>query len=65
LLAKTIDSALNYIRSKQQSQQNKRQDLDSTSDDDNIDVNDEQLTKAGGRQTVIRMYEHQNYLVLF
>jgi transposase len=47
--ATTIDSALNYIRSKQQ-QQKKGQELDSpTSDDNNTD---DQLTKTGGRQSV-------------
>ncbi len=53
--ATTIDSALNYIRSKQQEQhlQKKRLSLDSTNDDDhNSDAsNNGQLTKAG-RQTV-------------
>jgi hypothetical protein len=38
----TIDSALNYIR-------NKQQGLNSTSDDN---TSDDQLTKASGRQTV-------------
>ena len=50
--ATTIDSALSYIRSKQQQeeQQHKRVDLDSTtSDNDNLD--DDQSTKAG-RQTI-------------
>jgi hypothetical protein len=48
--ATTIDSALNYVRSKQQQEQHKRVGLDSTTSDDNLD--DDQLTKAGGRQTV-------------
>jgi len=48
--ATTIDSALNYIRSKQQHEQHKRVGLDSiTSSNDNLD--DNQLTKTG-RQTV-------------
>jgi hypothetical protein len=42
-----IDSALNYIRSKQ-SQHKKRQDLDSSTSDDNN--TDDQIT--AGRQTV-------------
>jgi hypothetical protein len=46
--ATTIDSVLNYIRSKQQQDQRKR--LASDSDDDN-DNDDDQLIKAG-RQTV-------------
>jgi predicted transcriptional regulator len=46
--ATTIDSALNYIRDKQQ-EQHKRLVLDSTSNDNNS--NDGQLTKAG-RQTL-------------
>ena len=53
--ATTIDSALNYIRNKQQSQQQSKKhlQLDSTDDgDDNIDhSSDRQLTKEG-RQTV-------------
>jgi hypothetical protein len=44
--ATTIDSALNYIRSKQREQQQKS--LDSTSDDNNRD--DGQLTT--GKQTI-------------
>jgi hypothetical protein len=47
--ATTIDSALNYIRNKQQDQKKKGQDSNSTSND-NID--DDQLTKAEGRQTI-------------
>jgi hypothetical protein len=48
--ATTIDSALHYIRNKQQSQQKKGQDrLDSTNDDNN-DISDSQT--ATGRQTV-------------
>ena len=50
--ATTIDSALNYIRSKQQQgeqhQQKKHLSLDSTNDDD--DSSDSQI--ATGRQTV-------------
>jgi transposase len=46
--ATTIDSALNYIRNKQQE---KRLSSDSASDDSNND-NDSQLTTTGGRQTV-------------
>jgi hypothetical protein len=46
--ATTIDSALNYIKSKQQEQQNKRLQLDATGNDNNRD--DGQLTT--GRQTV-------------
>jgi hypothetical protein len=47
--ATTIDSALNYIRSKQQAQQSKKHlSLDSTNDDD---ASDSQIT-ATGRQTV-------------
>jgi len=47
----TIDSALNYIRNKQQQEQaqhKKGHDLDSTNDGNNHD----QLTQTGGRQTV-------------
>ena len=47
--ATTIDSALNYIRNKQQDQKKKGQDSNSTSND-NLD--DDQLTKAEGRQTI-------------
>jgi hypothetical protein len=46
--ATTIDSALNYIRSKQRAQHKKRQDSDSPTSDDNN--NDDQIT--AGRQTV-------------
>jgi hypothetical protein len=46
--ATTIDSALNYIRSKQEQHQ-KRLDLDSASNDND---DDGQLTKDTGRQTV-------------
>jgi transposase len=46
--ATTIDSALNYIRNKQQE---KRLSSDSASDDSNND-SDSQLTTTGGRQTV-------------
>jgi hypothetical protein len=57
LFATTIDSALNYIRSKQQQVQNKRLSLDSATagnDDDDNRSNDDngQLTRAEGRQTV-------------
>ena len=47
--ATTIDSAANYIRSKQSQQQKKVQDLDSPSSDDNTTY--DQITTAG-RQTV-------------
>jgi Homeodomain-like domain len=49
--ATTIDSALNYIRNKQQEQ--KRPALDSTSDDNN-NGDDDQLTatSSSGRQTI-------------
>jgi hypothetical protein len=48
--ATTIDSALHYIRNKQQQEQRqKRLDLDSASDDND---DDGQLTKETGRQTV-------------
>jgi hypothetical protein len=47
--ATTIDSALNYIRNKQQQQ--KRLALDSTTTS-NDNLNDDQLAKAEGRQTV-------------
>ena len=51
--ATTIDSALNYIRSKQQEQQHKRLDLDSTSDDNNRSDDDGQLTATtSGRQMI-------------
>jgi predicted transcriptional regulator len=46
--ATTIDSALNYIRNKQQQAQQKRLDSDLTADDNN---DNDQLTKVG-RQTV-------------
>jgi hypothetical protein len=49
--ATTIDSALNYMRNKQQQEQaqhKKGQDLDSTRDGNNHD----QLTQTGGIQTV-------------
>jgi hypothetical protein len=50
--ATTIDSALNYIRNKQE--QKKHLALDSSSDDNsNSDhSNDDQLTRMSGRQTV-------------
>jgi hypothetical protein len=44
--ATTIDSALSYIRSKQQEHQKKGQGLDSTSNDDQL------AETARGRQTV-------------
>ena len=47
--ATTIDSALNYIRNKQQDQKKKGQDSNSTSND-NLDY--DQLTKAESRQTI-------------
>jgi predicted transcriptional regulator len=47
--ATTIDSALNYIRNKQQQEQHKRLALDSTASNDKLD--DDQLTKVG-RQTI-------------
>jgi hypothetical protein len=53
--ATTIDSALHYIRNKQQEQQQQktRLALDSTSNDNNnSDDDDVQLTKAGDRQTI-------------
>ena len=50
--ATTIDSALNYIRSKQQQAQQKRLASDLIIDDDNNDNDDDQLTITGGRQTV-------------
>jgi hypothetical protein len=46
--ATTIDSALHYIRSKQEQQQKKHMPLDSTNDDD---TSDSQIS-AAGRQTV-------------
>ena len=50
--ATTIDSALNYIRNKQQEQHKReRVALDSTSDYNNNNSDDNQLVKAG-RQTV-------------
>jgi hypothetical protein len=49
--ATTIDSALNYIRSKQQEQQSKKHlSLDSTAADDNNNDSDSQL--SAGRQTI-------------
>jgi hypothetical protein len=49
--ATTINSALNYIRSKQQEQQKKRPALNpSTNNDTNRDNG--QLTTTGGRQTI-------------
>jgi hypothetical protein len=50
--ATTIDSTLNYIRSKQQEQRQKRREsLDSTRNN-NSDERDNQLTSTGGRQIV-------------
>jgi hypothetical protein len=48
--ATTIDSVLNYIRSKQQQTQHKKLASELTGDDTN-DNDDDQLAKAG-RQTV-------------
>jgi hypothetical protein len=48
--ATTIDSALHYIRSKQE-EHHKRLALDSTTSSDNIS-DDDQLTTTGGRQTI-------------
>jgi hypothetical protein len=50
--ATTIDSALNYIRNKQQEQRRNRLGLDSTIDDDDNSSNDGQLTITSARQTV-------------
>ncbi|MFL6409499.1 MAG: hypothetical protein ACJ71F_20845 [Nitrososphaeraceae archaeon] len=51
--ATTIDTALNYIRNKQQQEQpQKRRDLDSASDNNDDGDDDGQLTKETGRQTV-------------
>ena len=49
--AATIDSALHYIRNKQQ-QQEKHLTLDSTNNENNSNNSDSQLTTTGGRQTV-------------
>jgi predicted DNA-binding protein YlxM (UPF0122 family) len=49
--ATTIDSALNYIRSKQEQQQKKHLALDPTSNDDSHSDDNSQLTRSG-RQTV-------------
>ncbi len=49
--ATTIDSALNYIRSKQQQAQQKRLTSDLAIDDNN-DHNNDQLNTTCGRQTV-------------
>ena len=52
-IATTIDSALSYIRSKQQSQQKKNLSLDSTSSDDDNDRNiGNSLQSATGIQSV-------------
>jgi hypothetical protein len=52
-LVKSIDSALNYIRSKQQEQQqNKKPALDTIGNDNGNNNSDSQLTTPGGRQTV-------------
>jgi hypothetical protein len=48
--ATTIDSALHYITNKQQEQQHKKLALDSTTDKDNL--NDDQISRTVGRQTV-------------
>ena len=50
--ATTIDSALTYIRNKQQQAQQKRLASDLAIDDDNNDNDDDQLTTTGGRQTI-------------
>jgi hypothetical protein len=50
--ATTIDSALNYIKSKQQQQQKKHLSLDSTSDDNNNSDDNDHLTATSGRQTI-------------
>ena len=51
--ATTIDSALNYIRSKQQQERHqKRWDLNSASDNNDDGDDHGQLTKETGRQTV-------------
>jgi hypothetical protein len=52
--ATIIDSAMNYIRSKQQQQQKKHLSLDLASDDSNNNSDDDnnQLATTGGRQTV-------------
>jgi hypothetical protein len=51
--ATTIDSALSYIRSKQQQAQQKRLTSDLAIDDNN-DHNNDQLNTTCGRQTVFR-----------
>jgi hypothetical protein len=48
--ATTIDSALHYITNKQQEQQHKKLALDSTTNKDNL--NDDQISRTVGRQTV-------------
>ncbi|MFL6359709.1 MAG: hypothetical protein ACJ72V_10265 [Nitrososphaeraceae archaeon] len=50
--ATTIDSALNYIKSKQQQQQKKHLSLDSTSDDNNNSDDNDHLTATSGRQII-------------
>jgi hypothetical protein len=51
--ATAIDSALKYIRNKQQEQhQNRRLSLDATGNDNNNSDDNDQLTATGGRQTV-------------
>ena len=53
--ATTIDSALNYIRNKQQQEQHKKHlSLDSTNDSNDNDNDNDQITttSAAGRQTV-------------
>ena len=45
--ATTIDSALNYIRSKQEQKQQQRKHLASDATDNDNNENDEQLAKAG------------------
>jgi hypothetical protein len=48
----TIDSTLNYIRSKQEQQQKKYLSLDLASDDNNNNDSDSQPTTTAGRQAV-------------
>jgi hypothetical protein len=51
--ATAIDSALKYIRNKQQEQhQNRRLSLYATGNDNNNSDDNDQLTATGGRQTV-------------
>jgi hypothetical protein len=51
--ATTIDSALNYIKDKQQHKEHKKGlAMDSTASNNDNSSNDSQLTATGGRQTV-------------